>query len=63
MSAVETAATFLTLVLAVFLALSGVSFFIVGVIGRMHGWIKQYAWSALFLTCAYYLFRLVFDVP
>lgn len=46
------------LALAVFLALSGVAFFVVGLApGKSARWYVQYAYSAVFLTCAYYVFR------
>lgn len=52
------------LALAIFLTLSGFAFFVVGLApGRSAPWWKQYGYSAVVLTCAYYLFRLVFHVP
>lgn len=52
------------LALALFLGMSGVGMFVVGVIAsKGASWIKQYAYAAVCLTCAYYLFRLVFDTP
>lgn len=55
---VQTIVTFLALALGVFLALSGVAFFVVGLLpGKSAWWVKQYAYAAVCLTCAYYLFR------
>ncbi len=52
------------LALAVWLTLSGLAFFVVGLAPRRSApWWKQYAWSAVCLTCAYYLFRFVFGTP
>lgn len=51
------------LAFAIFLTLSGIGFFAAGLApGKSAPWYTQYAWSALFLTCAYFLFRLVSDV-
>jgi hypothetical protein len=64
MSAVETASGFLVLALAIFLTLSGIAFFLAGLMpGKSAPWYAQYAYSAVALTSAYYLFRLIFDLP
>ena len=56
--------TALLLAFAIFLTLSGLAFFVVGLMpGKSAPWYRQYAWSAIALTCAYYLFRLIFGTP
>lgn len=58
------AALLLMMFLAIFLTQAGIAFFVVGLApGRSAPWWKQYGCSAACLTCAYYLFRLVFDAP
>lgn len=54
--------TALLLALAVWLTLSGIAFFVVGLLPTpsVPPWWRQYAFAAVALTCAYYLFRLVF---
>jgi hypothetical protein len=53
--------TAILLALAIFCTLSGVAFFIAGLApGKSAPWYIQYAWSAVALTCAYSLFRLIF---
>jgi hypothetical protein len=52
--------TALLTALAVWLTLSGVAFFVVGLLPAPSApWWRQYAFAAVALTCAYYLFRLV----
>lgn len=48
----------LAAVAGLFLLLSGVAFFVVGLLpGNSYAWWKQYTWSALALTGAFYLLR------
>lgn len=52
------------LALAIWLGLSGIAFFVVGLApGVSAPWYRQYAFAAAALTCSYYLFQLVFAVP
>lgn len=58
---IDAVATFLLTALMAWLVLSGLAFFVVGLLpGRSAAWYTQYGYSAVALTCAYYLFRLVF---
>ena len=56
--------TAVLLAFAIFLAQAGIAFFVVGLMpGKSAPWWKQYGYSAVALTCAYYLFLLIFGTP
>ena len=57
----DDAVTAALLALAIFLAMCGTAFFLAGLLpGKSAPWWKQYGCAAMALTCAYYLFKLVF---
>lgn len=52
------------LALALFLTMLGIGLFVAGLFpGLSAPWWKQYGYSAVCLTCAYYLFRMIFGLP
>jgi hypothetical protein len=51
------------LVLALFLTMWGIGVFVTSVLPNTGRWYVRYLYAAVMLTCAYYLFRLIFDAP